>query len=348
MGLIAVNRLPSIVHRQYILLFLSCCVLSFSSFQTSNASMNNKTHSKVLLLMGSRFEITAVHEDAALAWKAINASIAEIQRIEALISSWNEKSQTSEINRNAGIQPVRVDKELLDLIHRSKKVSQLTNGAFDISFASIDWIWKFDGSMTKLPPAEKVKRSVASINWQNILLDKAKQTVFLKEKKMKIGFGAIGKGYAANRAKAVMQKMGIQNGIVNAGGDLTAWGKPENKAYWTINIANPKDKTQAVAWLNIQKMAVVTSGDYERFTIIDGKRYAHIINPKTGYPVTGLKSVTIICPDAELADALATSVFVLGEIRGLYLINQLKGIECLLVTDNDELKSSNNLKLNYY
>ena len=318
----------------------------FSSL--SKYRVESKTQTKVLKLMGSRFEVSAVHEDVRLAWKAINAGIAEISRIEQLISSWDSHSQTSEINRQAGIQAVKVDKELYDLIYRALKVSKLTDGAFDISFASMEKVWKFDGTMKSIPPSEAVQKSVAKVNYQNIVLDSDEQTVYLKEQGMKIGFGAIGKGYAANRAKTIMQKMGIENGLVNAGGDLIGWGKQENGDNWKIGIADPKQKDKVFSWLNIVNQGVVTSGNYEKFALIDGIRYAHIIDPRTGMPVTGLKSVTIICPDTELADALATSVFVMGEVGGLHLINQLKGIECLLVTDENEIKTSDNLTLNYY
>ena len=307
------------------------------------------TEKKVLKLMGSRFELTAVAENQSLAWEAINTGVKEIERIEDLISSWDPQSQTSEINRQAGIHGVKVDKELFDLIYRAKKVSALTEGAFDISFASMDRVWKFDGTVQELPVAEKVEKARQYINWNNIELNTVDQSVLLKEKGMKIGFGAIGKGYAANRAKALMQKMkGIHGGLVNAGGDLICWGESNQPSDWSIKITDPKDKTNMLAWLEVKDLAVITSGDYERFFMHNGKRYAHIIDPRTGYPTNGIKSVTIVCPDAELGDALATSVFVLGKENGLSLINQLNGVECLIVTDEDDLLSSDNLQLNHY
>ena len=304
---------------------------------------------KELLLMGSRFNISAVADNKQLAWDAINAGIEEITRIEKLISSWDEKSQTSEINRQAGIQPVKVDKELYDLIFRAKKVSKLTGGAFDISYASMDRIWKFDGSIKEIPSPEVVAKASAKINSEHIITDSKNQTIFLKEKGMKIGFGALGKGYAANRAKIIMQDMlGIKGGVVNASGDLIAWGESISPDGRTIQIVDPKDKNKVLGHLQLDNQAIVTSGDYEKFVIFDSKRYAHIIDPRTGYPTTGIKSVTILSPDAELCDALATSVFVMGKKEGLELINQLNGIEGLIVTDGDELLVSRNLKLNYY
>jgi FAD:protein FMN transferase len=323
-------------------------IFTFTFLAYAQEEKSLKKHKRILKLMGSRFEITAVSENGNQANAAIDSAIEEIKRLERLISSWDANSQTSAINKNAGIKPVKVDRELYDLIYRSKKISKLTNGVFDISFASIDKIWKFDGSMKQIPSRIETDNSIKLINYQNIILNSDSTTVFLKDKNMKIGFGAIGKGYAANKAKQLMQTMGIENGVVNASGDLISWGNQTDGQEWSIAITDPKDKTKTIGWLNISNQAVVTSGNYEKFVEFDGIRYSHIINPKTGMPATGTKSVTVICPDAELADALATSVFILGEKEGIDLINKLKGIECFLITDKDELKTSQNLKLNYY
>jgi FAD:protein FMN transferase len=307
-----------------------------------------KAQKKVLLLMGTRFELVAVSRDEQKAWEAIDTGVKEIQRIEALISEWQPTSQTSEINRNAGIKPVIVDKELYDLISRSNRISAMTGGAFDISFASIDKLWKFDGSMKALPTPEQVAASVSKINYKNIILNPDDHSVFLKEQGMKIGFGAIGKGYAANRARDLMREIGIEGGVINAAGDLVTWGKQADGQSWYVGIADPAEKEKVFSWLTADNTAVVTSGNYEKFAELNGKRYSHIIDPRTGYPVSGLKSVSIVCPNGELADALATAVSVLGKDEGLYLINQLKGVECLLITDDDEIVTSDNMGIHYY
>ncbi|WP_372751919.1 FAD:protein FMN transferase [Labilibaculum sp.] len=328
---------------KYLWIFL---VLAEGMFFSAKGQ-NNQSYTDVLLLMGSRFEITAVSSDKDKAQQAIQAGITEIQRIEDLISSWDPNSQTSAIVANAGIGPVQVDQELFNLIRRSLKISRLTHGAFDISYASMDKIWKFDGSMTDMPDSATVAASVSKINFNNIILDAKNRTVFLKEKGMKIGFGAIGKGYAANKALSLLSTMGLDGALVNASGDLISWGKDAGGKEWKIGIANPKNKEQIYSWLTISETAVVTSGNYEKFVEFKGERYSHIIDPRTGYPVKGLSSVSIICPDAELADALATSVFVLGKEKGLELINQLNGIECILVTDDQKLITSQHLQLEY-
>ncbi|MBI3883918.1 MAG: FAD:protein FMN transferase, partial [Sphingobacteriales bacterium] len=177
------------------------------------------------------------------------------------------------------------------------------------------------------------------------LIDKEKSTVFLKEKGMRIGFGGIGKGYAAERAKGILQQKGVKSGVVNAAGDLTAWGfQPDGKP-WTIAIANPDAARHAFSSLDITNMAIATSGNYEKFVVINGKKYAHTIDPKTGLPVTGIKSVTIISPNAEIADAMATPVMIMGIKVGMDMINQVKGLACIIIDDQNKLYTSANIKL---
>lgn len=295
--------------------------------------------------MGSRFEITVTAPDSAQAEEDIALAINEISRIEKLISSWDSSTQTSEINRNAGIKPVKVSAELYNLIDRALKISELTDGAFDISYASMDKIWKFDGGMTKMPSEEEIRESVSKVGYQNIILNPADTSVFLKNRGMKIGFGAIGKGYAADRAKQLLMQKGVKSGIINASGDMNTWGTKPDGEPWKVAITNPMNKEHAFALLPLKDRAVVTSGDYEKFVKFNGVRYSHIINPKTGYPATGIISATVFAPKAELADALATSVFVMGIETGIDRINQLPGIDCIIVDEKGNVHSSKNIKL---
>ena len=192
--------------------------------------------------MGSIFDITVTEESSKQADIYIDMAIAEISRIEKLISSWDKDSQTSKINMNAGIKPVKVDKELFDLIKRSMAISHLTNGAFDISYASMDNVWKYDGSMKEIPSEEEIKASIAKVGYQNIILDEEEGTVYLKLNGMKIGFGGIGKGYAADKAKKLLISKGVKSGIINASGDMNTWGKQPNGEEWQIAITNPLNK----------------------------------------------------------------------------------------------------------
>ncbi len=296
--------------------------------------------------MGNRFTITVVEEDAQWAEQQIDEAIAEVSRIEKLLTTFNNDSQTNQINANAGIMPVKVDQEVFDIIQRSLRISVLTDGAFDITYGSIDKrFWNFDRTMTALPDPETAKETIKLINYRNVILDSQNLTVFLKEKGMRIGFGGIGKGYAAERAKQLLIRNGVKSGIINAAGDLTTWGNQPNGKPWIIAVADPDAQNQAFSFLNISDVAVATSGNYEKFVIIDGKKYSHTIDPKTGYPVSGIKSVTIICPNAELADAMATPITVLGVDAGLGLINQMKGIACIIIDDDNQIYTSSNINI---
>ncbi|HEV2354497.1 MAG TPA: FAD:protein FMN transferase [Puia sp.] len=299
---------------------------------------------KTLPLMGNRFELTVIAEQEAAAMDCIDAGISEIRRIEKLLTTFSEESETSLINRNAGIVPVEVSSETFGLIERSLRISRLTQGAFDITYGSVDKrLWNFDVTMTALPDKETARKMVRLINYRNVILDPARSTVFLKEKGMRIGFGGIGKGYAAEAAKKVMIAMGADSGIVNASGDLAVWGYQPDRTPWTIGIVDPNARGQIFSWLNVTNLAIATSGNYEKYVIINGKKYSHTINPRTGMPVAGIKSVTILCPNAEFADAIATPVMIMGIRPGLDMVNQLKDVEAIIIDDDDRLYHSANL-----
>lgn len=303
-------------------------------------------YKKAEKLMGNRFEITVVADNQDWAFQKIQLAIDEIRRIEKLLTTFDESSQTNQVNRQAGISAVKVDREVFELIRRSQRISAITDGAFDLSYGSIDKsLWNFNRNMKQLPDSTVARQMVQLINYQNILLDDAACTVMLKNKGMRIGFGGIGKGYAAEMAKALLQQHGVKSGIVNASGDLTTWGLQANGQPWTIGIANPNNAQLPFSYMNITDMAVATSGNYEKFVVINGKKYSHTINPKTGLPVTGIKSVTIISTNAEIADAMATPVTIMGVRAGIALINQIKHLGCIIVDDNNNIYSSNNINL---
>jgi thiamine biosynthesis lipoprotein len=309
--------------------------------------MKNKTFKVAALLMGNQFEISAVSDNEENANKCINAGIEEIKRIEKLLTTFHDSSETNSINRNAGIEAVKVSEEIFNLIERSIRISSITQGAFDITYGSIDKsLWNFDTQMKSLPDKDTAKEMVRLINYQNIVLDRENTTVFLREKGMRIGFGGIGKGYAAEKAKNIMQQLGIASGIVNASGDLTTWGFQPNGEEWTVGIANPNISGEVFSYLKISGLAVATSGNYEKYIMIDGKKYSHTIDPRTGLPVTGIKSVTIITKNAEIADAMATPVTIMGVKAGLHMINQMKDIEVVIIDDHDKIHHSTNIRFN--
>lgn len=325
-------------------LFVILCF--FCTFSNLEAQKEQVTVRKVLKLMGTRFELTVVAQNEEIGNINIHEAIAEITRIEKMISSWDANSETSLINNNAGIKPVKVCLELFGLIERAKSISEITDGAFDISYASMDAIWRFDGKMDKLPTDATVKSSIAKIGHQKIILDKEKQTVFLKEKGMRIGFGAIGKGFAADKTKEFLISKGVKAGLINASGDLTTWGTKATGEKWMIGIANPLNKDKVFSWLPVIESSVATSGNYEKYLIFNGEKYSHIIDPRTGYPTKGVNSVSIFAKDAELCDALATAVFILGRDSGIHLINQIPGVEVVVIDSTNKIHKSSGILFN--
>src|SRR6056297_1242594 len=315
-----------------------CCLLSFGQSRQTDVTVK-----RTLKLMGTRFEITVVATNEEIGYINIDEAVSEIERVEKLISSWDKDSETTLINKNAGIKPVKVNRELLNLIERSIKISEITDGAFDITYASMDNIWKFDGTMDKVPTEAEIKNSVSKVGFKKIQLDAENQTVYLPEKGMKIGFGAIGKGYAADRAKELLVSKDVKGGIINASGDLTTWGTKVTGEKWLVGIANPLSKDKVFSWLPIIESSVATSGNYEKYIELDGKKYSHIIDPRTGYPTRGINSVSIFAKQAELCDALATAVFTMGRDVGLHMINQIDGVEAVVVDSENKVHKSSGI-----
>lgn len=309
------------------------------------SSFGQITYKRKLSMLGSPFEMTVVAKDSVQGNEFIDLAVAEVKRVEYLISDWIPTTQISQVNKNAGIKPVKVDKEVFDLVSRAIKVSQITSGAFDISYASMDRIWKFDGSMKVMPTEEAIKKSVSKIGYKNIVLDPKEQTIFLKNEGMKLGLGGIGQGYIADKVKELLFSKGCVSGIVNVSGDINAWGKQPDGKPWTVGIVNPLNKNKIFATFPLENSAVETSGSYEKFVIFNGIRYAHIIDPRTGYPAQGVVSVSVFAKQTEIADALATGIFVLGVEVGLDLVNQLKGIQCIIVDDKGKIHSSKGIDI---
>ncbi|MBE9576673.1 FAD:protein FMN transferase [Flavobacterium proteolyticum] len=315
---------------------------------TQSLSFGQQIFKKKQSLLGSPFEITVVAKDSVQGNLFSDLAIAEVKRIENLISDWIPTSQISKVNQNAGISPVKVDKEVYDLVDRATKISKLTSGAFDISYASMDRIWKFDGSMKEMPTPEEIKKSVEKVGYQNIILNPNDTTIFLKNKGMKLGLGGIGQGYIADKIKVLLQEKGCNSGLVNVSGDINTWGKQPNGNPWTVGIVNPMNKNKVFATFPLDDSAVETSGSYEKYVTFNGKRYSHIIDPRTGYPATGIISVSVFTKQTELADALATGIFVLGVEVGLDLVNQLKGVGCIIVDDKGGIHVSKNIDIKKY
>ncbi len=291
--------------------------------------------------MGSSFELIVVEENEPVAIKKLQEGAAEIRRIEALLTEFSPDSQTSLLNRHAGVHPVQTDREVLQLIRRCLHLSAITQGAFDISAGALKALYNFKEKQACVPEAALLSDTLAAVGHRYIHL--SGDTVFLSKKGMRIEFGAIGKGYAADKVRSLWKSQGVRAGVINASGDLTAWGLQPDGTPWRVGIADPRDPSRILLWLPVDDAAVATSGNYEQYFEIDGIRYSHNIDPRTGIPVRGIKSVTIISPSAELSDALATAVTVMGATAGLHLIDQLPEVHGIIIDEKDHLLSSKNI-----
>lgn len=295
---------------------------------------------KNTMVMGTGLEMTVSGTDEATAERAFGAAVAEMERIEQEMSEWREGTPVSDINSRAGVEAVVVPEELFKVISAAKTVSELTGGAFDISWASMRGVWDFRKGHEKVPSKEELASGIGLVDYRRIILDKDTKSVFLKKKGMSIGLGAIAKGYAVDKAMEAVVKTGINNAIVRAGGDMRVQGRDESGSLWKIGVRHPRKKGALLASIPLTDISISTSGDYERFFIKDGVLYHHIIDPRTGMPARRCRSVTIIAPDTMTSDALSTAVFVLGPVEGMKLIENLPGVEGFIVDSTGAITSS--------
>jgi len=294
--------------------------------------------------MGTRvsFKIWLGTRDPIEARAAIEAATAEIERIEDIMSEWRPQSEISRFNRAAGTA-VKLSPELFAVLQRSREVSAVTDGSFDVTFHAVGQLWSFKEGSTP-PTAAAIEEKLGLVDWQKLVLDAEAGTGQLEEPGMMIGLGAIAKGYAVDRAAALLRARGFADHIIEAGGDTFVSGRKGEKS-WMVGVQNP-DGPGTVAALRARDEAVVTSGDYQRFLEHEGKRYSHILDPKTGWPcerAAAPKSVTVIAPNATDADAYATAVSVMGVDKGMALVESDERLEAVIITRSGETRFSSGL-----
>jgi thiamine biosynthesis lipoprotein len=294
-------------------------------------------------LMGTSVEILVWGTEREALSRAVERAYEEVERIETRLSVRNQGSDLSEINRSAGMKPVRVDEELCRLIRESIRYSALSGGAFDVTVQGLGDLWDFSRADFHVPAPELVQSRLVRVDHRKIRLDERESTVFLERKGMAISLAGIAKGYAADRAVGILRESGVGGGVVSAGGDLLAFGRREDGEVWQVGVRNPRNPARNIAMLPASDLAVATSGDYERYRIVEGRRYHHILDPRTGYPVTGCMSATVVARSAMQADALATALFVLGPERGLELAERLPGVEAIVVDAHGDVTASSGL-----
>jgi len=309
-----------------------------------------KEYSKVEFLMDTVVEIKVYHKRKAEAEKAINSSMEEMKRVEQKMSCFFSGSEVSRINKDAFLEEkkgsllvegwIPISDELFSLLEESVLLSKLTKGCFDITIYPLWKIWKFEGENIEVPGKGKIERVLKLVAYKNMILQNGK--ISFAKKGMGIDLGGIAKGYAVDAAIKVLKDKNINSAIVNAGGDMYVLGRKQGKS-WRIGIRHPRREGEILGTIEVEDKAIVTSGDYERFFFSGGKKYHHIINPKTGYPADECQSVTIVAKEATFADGLATGIFILGPKEGMALIENLEGVEGVIVNKEGDVSVSSGL-----
>lgn len=318
--------------------------------RSSPPGSNGKVFKRAAFTMGSLMEITAYGDDDKRVDNAISKAFSEVKRLDNLMSNYKQDSELSRINREAVKGPTSCDPELIYVIEQSLLYSQITGGAFDITVYPIVNIWGFfgnpNGDIIGDIPAEKgLKGLLSAVSYKNIIIEdkdsnghgnRGIKTIFFKNPLTQIDLGGIGKGYAVDRVSDILKKEGISSALINFAGNIYAFGSPPRRDEWIVGVRDPKDSQNVIATFKIKDKGVATSGNYERFFVKDGKQYSHIIDPRTGRPVEGVLSVTIMADNAITADALSTGVFVLGPDDGLKLIERLDNVEGIIISEDKD------------
>ncbi len=291
-------------------------------------------HTDVRPKMGTEVSVYFWHDDEAEGQAIVEEIFAEVDRINALMSTYVESSRISDINRRAADEPVFAGEELFQLIRRSLDISVLTRGAFDITYDSVGQ--HYDFRERRRPDDATVEAERQHIDFRHVKLDPGRATVRFTEPGVRINLGGIAKGYVVERGVDILRRHGVEDGVVTAGGDSRLLGDRGGRP-WMIGIRDPRREGEVAISVPLEDEAISTSGDYERYFDEDGMRYHHIIQPSSGRPVEGVHSATVIGPDAVITDALSTSVFVMGVDRGLTLISTLPDYESIVIDAQGEI-----------
>jgi thiamine biosynthesis lipoprotein len=292
-------------------------------------------------IMGTRIYVQLWAEDASKGNEAIDAVMAEMRRIDELMSHYKPESELSQINERANREPVQVDKELFDLIKLSTYYSQITEGAFDITYASVGYLYDYPKHVH--PTEAQIKSALPGVNWRNMLLDEGQHTVRFEHPGMRIDLGGIGKGYAVDRGVAILKARGIDHAVVTAGGDTRIIGDHMGRP-WLVAIRHPDNPQKVVTRIPLSDAAMSTSGDYERYFDEDGVRYHHIIDPHTGHSASKVRSATVIAPTATQTDGMSKTAFVLGPEKALEIINRMPEYDAVFITPQGKVLYSNGLR----
>jgi thiamine biosynthesis lipoprotein len=295
--------------------------------------------------MGTELRVAAWTTDEPGAVEAFERLFAEFDRLEALMTTWRDTSDVSRVNAAAGQRAVAVSPEVREALAAARQISEWTHGKFDVTFGTLGDLWRFDQNQdNRIPDRDEIRRRVALIDYEDIAVDERAGTVGLRRPGMTINLGGIGKGYAVDRGVAILRERGLRDFMIQFGGDLYVAGRRGDRP-WTIGLQDPRGAPdESFATIELSDETFSTSGDYERFFLQGDRRYHHILDPDTGEPARGTRSVTIVASRAILADGLSTGVFLLGPTEGLALIERLPEVEGVIVSATNEVLVSSGLR----
>jgi thiamine biosynthesis lipoprotein len=309
---------------------LSLAVLSLIAVSSARADWVRREET----IMGTRIYVEAWHDDPAKGEQALDAVMENMRRIDALMSHYKPDSELSKINMRAAVEPVAVDPELFDLIRTSIHFSQITEGAFDITYASVGYLYDYPRHVH--PTDAQIAAALPGVNYRNLILDPERHTIRYAREGMRIDLGGIAKGYACDRGADILKRFGIEHALVTAGGDTRLLGDRRGKP-WNIGIRNPDNHDKVVLTMPLSDVGISTSGDYERFFDEGGVRYHHIIDPKTGRSPHEVRSVTVIGPTATDTEGWSKGVFIKGPVEGIRLIEQYPQMDAVVVDRNGKV-----------
>lgn len=317
-------------HRTGIILF------GFLGLVVASCGRNFEIYQTTKPLMGTIVSMAVVSQDARLAYAALDAAFDEMARLEAMMSAFRKDSELHRLNEEASRHPVTVSHELFQVIELSLHISQVTRGAFDITVGPLMDLWRFYKNEKTLPSSQALQDVLSRVGYRHVVLSSKDRSVFFAVPGMALDLGGIAKGFAIDRAVNVLKGHGMAAALVNAGGDILAYGTKPGGQPWRVGLQHPRDSRELLAVLTMSDMAMVTSGDYERYFLVDGKRYSHIIDPRSGFSARETASVTVMAESAAYADGLATGILVLGVEAGMALVESLPGVHALIITEGSD------------
>ena len=316
-------------------------ILAFVLF--ASGCTRPKTLQKTESIMGTEVTVTVVAKSEAEGSAALDAAMAEVRRLDGMMSLYKDDSEITKVNLAAGKQPVSVSPEMIEVAEAAARISELTNGAFDVTIGPFSVLWQMRLNEGRVPTDEEIANITPRVNYRNIMIDKKASTLFLKNPHMIMDFGGVAKGYAADKAAAVIKRLGIDNGIVAIAGDIRVLGRRPDGSPWRIGVQHPREHDKTLTVLDLSDKSISTSGDYERFRMVKKKRYHHILDPRTGKPSSGMISVTVVGDSGALVDPLTTALFIMGTEKGMKLVKEL-GCEAIFEDDQGRIVMTDGIK----